>query len=267
MNQQILFIKLQEYGLKAAVAILIVVVGSQAIKYILKIMKKLLEKSKIEESYVRFVIPFLRVLLYSFLFIIVFEGLFNNSGTVLAILGSLGLALSLSFQNSLSNLASGILLLFARPFKVGDYIIGEKIEGKVEAISLIYTSLMTIDLKRITVPNSIIANNPITNVSASNYRRVEILVGISYGSDLKLAKEILHNLFMEHPNIVVNHLYEVQVNVKTLNTSSVDIRAYGYVLNENYWNTYYDILERIKLTFDENHIVIPFQTLNVTLNK
>lgn len=265
MTKEEIIIVLEKYGIKILIAIAALFLGIQLIKIFLKMLSKILNASKIEESYVKFIIPFFRVLLYSLLFVFIFESLFNNSGTIIAVLGSVGLAVSLSFQTSLSNLASGILLLFAKPFKVGDYIIGEKLEGKVESIGLIYTSLMTIDLKRITVPNSFVANNPITNVSTSNYRRVEIVIGISYDSDIKLAKDILFKILKENKNIIINHLYDLDVNVKALSASSVDLRAYGYVKNENYWKTYFELLEKTKLEFDAQGINIPFQTLNVNI--
>lgn len=267
MTKEEIILKLEQYGIKILIAVTTIILGIQLIKLTLKMIDKLLTNSKIEASYIRFIIPFLKVSFYILLFVFVFESLFNNSGTIIAILGSAGLAISLSFQSSLSNLASGILILFTKPFKVGDYIIGEKIEGKVDAIGLIYTSLMTLDLKRITIPNSIVANSPITNVSASNYRRVEIVVGISYDSDIKLAKEILLDIYHKHPNIVVNDIYDLDVNVKNLGASSVDLRVYGYVKNDDYWKTYFDLLEQVKINFDDKGIKIPFKTINVNLSK
>ena len=153
--------------------------------------------------------------------------------------------------------------MFLRPFSVGDYIIenGEKNEGTVEKIELYYTTLMTVDSRRIVIPNSTLTNNSITNVTAMDKRRLEIKVGISYDSDLLKAKAILKKLIEEDPELLEKE--EIQIFVDQLGESSVILGLRAWVRTEEFWNTKWRMNEKIKLEFEKNGILIPYPQVDV----
>ena len=153
--------------------------------------------------------------------------------------------------------------MFLRPFSVGDYIIenGEKNEGTVEKIELYYTTLMTVDSRRIVIPNSTLTNNSITNVTAMDKRRLEIIVGISYDSDLLKAKAILKKLIEEDPELLEKE--EIQIFVDQLGESSVILGLRAWVRTEEFWNTKWRMNEKIKLEFEKNGILIPYPQVDV----
>ena len=188
-----------------------------------------------------------------------------SSASIVAVLGSAGIALGLALQESLGNFAGGVLILMMKPFKVGDYIICGDKEGTVSAIGLVYTTMNTIDNKRIVVPNGTLSNSDLTNVTSQDYRRLEIKVGISYQSDLRKAKDIMLRLFEEHPCMMKEE--EVIAFVDELAASAVIIGARGWVATPDYWQARRDLLEQIKLTFDEEGIEIPFNQLEVRIKQ
>ena len=184
-----------------------------------------------------------------------------SSASIIAILGSAGLALSLSLQNMLGNFAGGVALLLLKPFKVGDYIICGTEEGTVASIGLVYTTLNTMDNRMVILPNGSLSNNNLTNVTAQEKRRLEIKVGISYESDLKKAKEILEELFQNHP--LVRKEEGILVFVDSLGDSAVLLGARGWVATGDYWSVKWEMIEKIKLTFDEKGIQIPYHQIDV----
>ena len=187
--------------------------------------------------------------------------------SVAALVGSAGVAISLALQGGLSNFAGGLIILFLRPFSVGDYIIenGDNIEGTVEKIELYYTTLMTVDSRRIVIPNSTLTSNSITNVTAMDKRRLQIKVGISYDSDLLKAKDILRQLVEEDPELLERE--EIQIFVDQLADSAVILGIRAWVKTEEYWNTKWRMNEQIKLEFDKNGIKIPFPQMDVYLQQ
>ena len=187
--------------------------------------------------------------------------------SVAALVGSAGVAISLALQGGLSNFAGGLIIMFLRPFSVGDYIIenGNNIEGTVEKIELYYTTLMTVDSRRIVIPNSTLTGNSITNVTAMDKRRLEIKVGISYHSDLLKAKDILRRLVEEDPELLERE--EIQIFVDQLADSAVILGIRAWVRTDEYWNTKWRMNERIKLEFDANGIQIPFPQMDVYLQQ
>ena len=176
-------------------------------------------------------------------------------------------AISLALQGGLSNFAGGLIIMFLRPFSVGDYIIenGEKTEGTVQKIELYYTTLMTIDSRRIVIPNSVLTNDSITNVTAMEKRRLEIKVGISYESDLLLAKQILRELIEKDPELLDRE--ETQVFVDELGDSAVILGLRAWVKTEEFWNTKWRMNEQIKLEFDKRGIRIPYPQMDVHMHR
>ena len=189
------------------------------------------------------------------------EKLGISSASIIALIGSAGLALSLSLQNMLGNFAGGVVLLMLKPFKVGDYIICGDEEGTVSAIGLVYTTLHTLDNRQVTLPNGSLSNSSLTNVTAQEKRRLEIKVMIGYQSDLKRAKEILEMLFKDHA--LVKQEEGFQVFVDSLGDNGVVLGARAWVATGDYWNVKWELTEKIKLSFDEEGIEIPYQQMDV----
>lgn len=188
-----------------------------------------------------------------------------QSTSVVAILGSAGIAIGLALQGSLSNFAGGILLLILKPFKIGDYIIEHSNgnEGTVTNIDIFYTKLLTADNKMIAMPNGNLINSSLTNVTNEAIRRLDITVDISYDSDLKKAKQLMEEILIKDEARLEDR--DLNVFVSELTNSSVIIGGRMWVKTEDYWPAKWRIIELVKVTFDENNIQIPYQQLDVTI--
>ena len=253
--------------LQIAVTIVILLIGSRMIKWIVKFVRKSLDKSRAETGVITFLCSLIRYSLYFVLLMIVLSQFGVTTSSVVAVLGSAGLTLGLALQGSLSNFAGGVLILLLKPFVVGDYIIEDtnKDEGTVKEIQTFYTKLTTVDNKTIVIPNGILANNSLTNVTAKAERQLDLRIGISYDSELKKAKLLLEQMLKEIPSIMQDE--NLYVFVDSLGESSVVLGIRGWVKTDEYWTTRWDLLERIKLTFDEEGIVIPYNQLTVHLDE
>lgn len=252
------------FGIRLFIAALIVFIGSRLIKLLDRILKRSFERMEMEISLRKFLLSLINAGLYCILIFIAAGQLGVNNASIVAILGSAGLALSLALQGSLANFAGGILILVMKPFRVGDYIIADGGEGTVKSIGLVYTAMSTPDNRRVIIPNGTLANSPLINVTAQDKRRVDIMVGISYTSDLKKAKEIIYNLYEHHPKVLKE---EIVSFVDTLGDHTITIGGRGWVMTEDYWNVKWQITEQIKFEFDENQIEIPFNQLDVHLKQ
>lgn len=249
------------FGLRMLIAVLIFFVGRKIINIIQKMVGRSFERAGMEISVMKFLHSLIGFCLNGILIFIIAGQIGIDSASIVAILGSAGLALGLALQGSLANFAGSILILVMKPFKVGDYIISPQGEGTVSIIGLVYTTLMTMDNKSVTVPNGILSNSTVTNVTAMERRRLDLTVGIGYNSDLKKAKELLEDIYNEHPAMQKEE--PVLVYVDNLAESSVVIGARGWVAAEDYWRTRWDILEKIKLEFDRAGIEIPFNQMDI----
>lgn len=248
-------------GGKLLVALIIFLIGRKIIRVVQRMMSRSFERAGMEVGVSKFLKSLTEFCLYSLLLLIIAGQLGISITSLIAVVGTASLALGLALQNSLANFAGGVLILVMKPFKVGDYIISKEGEGTVSMIGLVYTTLVTIDNKAITVPNGTLSNSTVTNVTAMEKRRLDLTVGIGYRSDLKKAKEILEKLYREHPAVMKEE--EITVFVDSLGDSSVVLGARGWVLAGDYWKTRWDITEKIKLAFDEAGIEIPFNQLDV----
>ncbi len=248
-----------------AIAALIAFIGIRIIGMIKKWSRRTFLRMKVEESVSRFLSSCISVGLYGVLLFIVAGMLGVNSASIVALLGSAGIAISLALQGSLSNFAGGVLILLSRPFTVGDYIINKDGEGTVTNIGIIYTTLLTTDNRKIVLPNGALSNSPLTNVTAQDRRRVVINVGISYEADLKKAKELLQGLFEARSEILPEDGIEVYVD--SLGESAVNLTARAYTRTEDYWNVKWALTEEVKLCFDREGIEIPYNKLDVNLKQ
>lgn len=252
-----------DFILKVILALVIYFIGSKLISWLCKTLRKQLTRFGTDEAAKSFLLSLVKIGLHIMLILTLAGNLGVDKTSVAALVGSAGVAISLALQGGLSNFAGGLIIMFLRPFSVGDYIIenGEKNEGTVEKIELYYTTLMTVDSRRIVIPNSTLTNNSIVNVTAMDKRRLEIKVGISYDSDLLLAKSILRNLVEKDPELLERE--EIQIFVDQLGDSAVVLGVRAWVRTEEFWNTKWRMNEEIKLEFERNGISIPFPQMDV----
>ena len=248
-------------GYRLLAAGVILMIGVRLAKVVQKMMGKTFNRMEMEVSLKKFLLSAIYASICILAIFVAAEKFGISSGSIIALLGSAGLALSLSLQNMLGNFAGGVALLLLKPFKVGDYIICGTEEGTVASIGLVYTTLNTMDNRMVILPNGSLSNNNLTNVTAQEKRRLEIKVGISHESDLKKAKEILEELFQNHP--LVRKEEGILVFVDSLGDSAVLLGARGWVATGDYWSVKWEMIEKIKLTFDEKGIQIPYHQIDV----
>ena len=247
---------LKVWGINLLVTLLILIIGLYLIKAVMKALDKAARQANADVTLARFMHSFVNIALYILLIFIVAGQLGINTASILAVLGTAGLAIAMSLKDSLSHFAGGILILFLRPFKVGDYIICSEGEGTIQEIGLVYTRVLTKDNKGLTIPNGKLAGISVTNASRMPERRLDITVGVSYDADLKKAKEIIENVYRECPYFVSS--MDLQVFVEELASSSVDLGVCGYVNGPDYLSARRYVMENIKLQFDAAGIEIPF---------
>ena len=255
---------LQKLAFNIVVALVIFLVGRKLIKLLLGLLDKFLGHTSIDTGISSFLMSASRVLLYVFLIFMVVAQLGVNTASIVTVLGTAGLAIGMSLQGSLSNVAGGILILLMKPFKVGDYVSTPYGDGTVQEIGLVYTTLTTPDNRRLTVPNGALSNSAVYDFSAMEERRLDISVGISYDSDLLKAKQIMEQVYRECPSVKADK--GIDVHVGSLADSAVMIEAFGWVPCPEYLKAKWEITEKIKLRFDAEGIGIPFPQVDVHLN-
>lgn len=254
-----------QLGLKVVFAVICLIIGMKLIKCVRKITKKCLVKANADMGLIQFLDAFIK---FSLMILLV-AGLATSFGvqvaSIVAVLGSAGVTLGLALQGSLSNFAGGVLILILKPFKVGDYIVEDvnKNEGVVSEISLFYTKLRTTDERIVVLPNGNLANNSLTNVTESKYRRLDLKIGVSYDSDIPKVKKVLTDLISQEESIIKNQ--ESLVYVDELADSAVIMGVRCYVLQSEYWTTKWRMLENILTTFEKNDIEIPYPKMDVQI--
>ncbi len=249
------------------VAVLVLLIGGKLIKWVIKLIHKSLEKSRIEESVSGFLCSLVKYALYFVLVMVILSQFGLTTGSVVAVLGSAGLTLGLSFQGSLSNFAGGVLILLLKPFKVGDYI-WEKasgLEGTVTDISIFYTRLTTVDNKEVSVPNGILSNNSIVNFTKNATRRVDVNVSVSYESDLKSVKAILDQVGRKHELVLQEE--PIDAFVAELEDSGIKMELRVWCKTQDYWKVKWDLTENVKKSMDEAGVAIPFPQLDVKIKQ
>jgi len=248
---------------KIITAALTLVVGLWIIRIFGNYMEKALEKGKVEISLQRFLISLVRIGLKLLLLISVASMVGIATTSFVAILGAAGLAVGLALQGSLANFAGGVLILLLKPFKVRDVIQAQGFTGKVEAIQIFNTVLKTADNKTIIIPNGALSNGSIMNFSMEKTRRVDFTFGIGYDDDLKKAKDILHQIIAADERILKDPA--PQIVVSELGDSAVNLAVRVWCNAEDYWNIYFDTIEKVKLTFDAEGITFPYPQRDVHL--
>lgn len=232
----------------------------------MKMIETYFNKINIEISVSGFLIAFIRAFLFILLItIIVIPILGVDESTIIAIIGSAGLSIGLALQGGLSNFAGGVLILILKPFKVGDYIITNGNEGTVTTIDIFYTKLLTIDNKLLVMPNGALSNTNIINVTNEPIRRLDINVSINVAENVDRVKDILLQLAKGHEFVLQDKEISVFVNGFEQNVITLGYRM--WVLNENYWALKWQLLEQIKIKFDENNISMQFSQMNINIKK
>ncbi|MCI8300550.1 MAG: mechanosensitive ion channel [Lachnospiraceae bacterium] len=258
---------LVDFAVRVLMALLIYVIGKRVIKWLRKLLKRALERSGLDEGVCQFMDSFAKIILNVVLVLAVINQLGVATTSVVAVVGSAGLAAGLALQGSLSNFAGGVLILLFKPFKVGDYIIEDthKNEGTVSEIMIFYTKLVTTDNRMVVIPNGMLANSSLTNVTQQDRRRVDLYVGISYESDMKKAKALLTEVLSQETCRLKEE--EIMVFVDALEDSSVRLGGRLWVSASDYWQVKWRMTERIKEIFEEHQIEIPYNKMTVSIKQ
>lgn len=251
------------FGIRIAIAIVIFFIGRSFIRWIRRKVRHSMERANADAGVTQFTESLLKFGLYLVLILVIASNLGFDLSTITVAFASASVGITLALQGTLSNFAGGVLILITRPFVVGDYIVEDtcKNEGTVKEIGIFNTKLTTVDNKTIIIPNGTLANNSLTNVTEKDERQLDLRVGISYNSDLKKAKEILARLLENQPAIIEEQ--PTNIFVDSLGDNAVVLGVRAWVKSEEFWPTRWQLLEDIKLTFDEEGIVIPFNQLTV----
>ncbi len=247
---------LLEYAPKLALALLLLFAGLWVIKRLINLLAKTLKKRETEPTLRTFLTDLIGVMLKAILFISVIELLGVKTTSFVAILGAAGLAVGLALQGSLGNFAGGVLILLFKPFKVGDLINASGNLGHVTAINIFVTTILSPENKTVIMPNGPLAGGTITNLSTNGNLRVDLVIGISYGSDIKKAREVLLGVMERHPQVLQDPA--PSVNVLELADSAVNLAVRPYSTVADYWDVYFQVQEQAKEALDAAGIQIPF---------
>ncbi len=252
------------WGIKLLTALAIFFIGKWVAGKLIDWFKSIMESRNIDETLASFLGNIIYGLALAFLAIAALSQLGIDTTSLAAIIAAAGLAVGLALQSSLSNFAAGVMLILFRPFKIGDFIDAAGTSGTVEEISIFTTSLKSVDNKQVIIPNgSIIAGN-ITNFSAKDTRRVDLVIGVGYGDDLQKVKHVLNDI-VSADNRILEEPAPV-IAVSELADSSVNLVVRPWVKTSDYWGVYFDLTEKIKTTFDQEGISIPFPQQDVHMH-
>lgn len=251
------------YGLDLVAAVLTLVVGRWVAKGAQRVVHGIMTRRQLEGTVVSFISNLAYMALMTFVILAALGKLGIQTTSFVAVIGAASLAIGLAFQSSLSNFAAGFLLIVFKPFKKGDFIEGGGTAGIVEEIQLFTTRLLTPDNKLIIVPNSKLMGDNIVNYSAKETRRVDLTFGVSYKDNLQQVKAVLKRIVESDPRILKEPAHTIAVS--ELADSGVNLVVRVWVKTGDYWNVYFDLVEKVKTTFDAEGISIPFPTQDVNL--
>jgi small conductance mechanosensitive channel len=244
---------------------LIVFVGRIIVRWLVKLLRKMLVRSDMDPILINFVSAIANAALLLIVLIAALDQLGVDTTSLIALLGAAGLAVGLALKDSLQNFAAGVMLIMFRPFKIGDFVEAGGTAGVVEKISIFSTIMKTGDNREVIVPNGQIYSGTITNVSARDTRRIDLVFGIGYGDDMLKAKQIMEDILKNHELILDDPAPAVAV--AELADSSVNFNVRPWVNSGDYWGVRSDVIEKVKLAFDENGISIPFPQMDIHLDK
>jgi len=245
-----------DFAVNVVAAIAIFVIGRIVVRVIVSALRKAMQRNEVEKTLESFICNLVRIALMVVVIIAAIDQLGVATTSFIAVFGAAGLAVGLALQGSLSNFAAGVLIVLFRPYKAGDFIEAGGVAGSVEEVQILTTILTTPDNKKVIVPNGQILGNVITNYSAHETRRVELVVGVSYADDLDKVKQTLRELVDADERILDDP--ECQIALKELADSSVNFVVRPWVKTDDYWGVYFDLTEAIKKRFDNDGISFPF---------
>ncbi|EKF9383738.1 small-conductance mechanosensitive channel MscS [Vibrio cholerae] len=254
-----------QYGVNVISAILILFIGNLVVKGVAGSVANVLKKKEMDKAVVEFIHGLVRYTLFIIVLIAALSRIGVQTASVVAVIGAAGLAVGLALQGSLSNFAAGVLIVAFRPFKSGDYVEIGGVAGSVDSIQIFQTVLKSPDNKMVVVPNSAVIGSAITNYSRHETRRVDMVIGVSYKSDLQKTKRVLRETLEKDPRILKDP--DMTIGVLTLADSSINFVVRPWCKTADYWAVYFDSMQAIKEALDANGIEIPFPQMDVHLNK
>jgi small conductance mechanosensitive channel len=252
-----------DFGGKLILCIVIYFIGRKLIKYVKLPVNKLLTKRDFDPSVVSFLKSLIDIVLTAALLITIINILGINNSSFVAILASAGVAMGMAMSGTLQNFAGGVMILIFRPYRIGDYIQAQGQEGTVKEIHIFNTEITTIDNKTVFIPNGGLSANVIVNYSNRQTRRIDLTIGVEYGTDYDFAKSTLKDILLSDKRILLEPT--PFICLKALNESSVDILIRAWVNTSDYWDTYYNLNEQIYKVFGKKGIGIPFPQMTVHL--
>jgi len=260
-NQELLL----SYAVKFAIALVIIIVGKFIARLVSKAIGKLMAHRNVDPAVIAFISSIVYGIAFFVAIIAAISHLGVNTSSLVAIVGAAGLAIGLALQGSLSNFASGVLIILFKPFKSGDFVEVSGVAGVVEEILIFATKLRTGDNKTVIIPNGSITSGTITNYSTKPTRRIDLIIGVSYDANLAQTKQILAQVVAQNELVLKDQ--EVTIGVSELADCSVNLVVRPWVKTENYWPVYFSLLENIKTALDQAGIEIPYPQLSLHMNR
>ena len=253
-----------DFAINFVIAIVIFFIGKWVVNLVVKGLLRAMQKGDMDKTLRRFIANLARMLLMLFVIIASINQLGIQTASLIALVGAAGLAVGLALQGSLSNFAAGVLIVLFRPYKVGDWMEGGGVSGSVEEVQILTTVLKTGDNKKVIIPNAQIMGSTITNYSANDTRRVDLVIGVGYGDDLDKVRKEIESVVSADDRVLKDPA--VTIAVSELADSSVNFVVRPWVRTSDYWGVYFSLTENIKKRFDETGISIPFPQQDVYLH-
>lgn len=254
-----------EYGLKILGALLIFFIGKWVARKIITLMRRGMERAGVDQTLISFASNALYVVLIIMIIVAAISNVGVETTSFMAIFGAAGLAIGLALKDTLANVGAAVLIIFFRPFKVGDFIEASGVMGNVKSINLFSTTLTTTDNRSIIIPNGALIAGNIINYTGNQTRRIDMTFQIDYKDDLKVAKEVVMNVLQSHEKVLKEP--EPIVAVGALERDGVQLIVRPWVAVEDYWNVSFEVTESIKLEFDKHNITVPFPQMDLHVKK
>lgn len=246
-------------------AVLVLMICLIVKRVALRVLDRGLDRGHVDQSFHGFIRSGLNIVLWFVTIMIVAEMLGINATSLLALVSIAGLAISLSIQDTLANLAGGLTILATHPFKVGDYVVIGSTSGTIREIGMVYTKLTTVDNRRIAVPNSIVADAEVINYTTEPLRRVDLVISASYEAPVELVKKTIQGVLYSHDKVLMDPPPFARLN--NHGESALEYAVRAWCENADYWDVYHDLLEQIKEAFDREGISIPYPQMEVSIKK
>lgn len=264
LNPELIQAYALQYGKVIFFSLLIFIIGKWVAARISRLSERAMGRAKLDATLIRFISNIVHAVLLVFVVIAALSQLGVETTSLAAVLAAAGLAIGLALQGSLSNFAAGVMIIAFRPFKAGDYVEAGGCAGSVEEVTVFHTVMKTPDNKKVIVPNSAITSGPITNYSAHDTRRIDLVFGIGYDDDIKTAKTVLETILQNDERVLKDPA--PTIGVLELADSSVNLACRPWVRTADYWAVYWDVMEQVKQRFDEEGITIPYPQQSVYMH-